>query len=73
MAGQQRRVEVEGSVLQLEQFGRDDLPVVGEDQQLGLELLDVRERFRSAQARGRQDPLDPEFTGEAPARPSPAP
>ena len=43
---------------------RDDLPVVGEDQQLGLELLDAREGFRGAQARRRQDPLDPEFIGE---------
>ena len=55
MARQQRRVEVQGPVRQVEQRGRDDLAVVGEHHERRSQGQDGRQRIGRAQPFGGQD------------------
>ena len=52
-------MEIEGPVPHVQERGRDDLPVIGEDEELRIEGKDRGDRLWSAQALGRKDRLDP--------------
>jgi len=55
MPREERRVQVEGAVAPVEQGRRDELPVVGEDDELGIEVEDGGESPGVAQADRRED------------------
>jgi hypothetical protein len=55
MPWEERRVQVESAVAPVEEGRRDELPVVGEDDELGIEVEDGGESLGVTQAGGRQD------------------
>src|SRR6478609_1793677 len=56
-------MQVEGTVRKLEKVGRNDLAVVGEDDELGSEGHDLRDRLRRAKASRCQNGADAQKLG----------